>query len=103
MHNLLLGLINEHFQNILGIRLNKDEELLPSAINVCFTDPRWDIQTEVKKEGQKLIKWLKKPLNTELSTEEGRESWLKKFTGLRLATLQLASDELQFQALPSDN
>jgi hypothetical protein len=39
MHNLFLGLINEHFQNTLGIRLDKDKEPSDSTINVDFTDP----------------------------------------------------------------
>jgi Transposase family tnp2 len=103
MHNLFLGLINEHFQNILGIRLDKDKELSGSAINVHFTDPRWETKTEVeKKDCKKLLGWLRMPLNTELNTIEGQEQWLKKFSGLRLTVLQLASDELRCRALPSD-
>ena len=47
MHNLFLGLINQHFQNILGIQLNKDKEQSGSAINVYFIDPWWDTQTVI--------------------------------------------------------
>jgi hypothetical protein len=103
MHNLFLGLINEHFQNILGIRLDKDKEPSGSTINVNFTDPQWEIQTEVeKKGGKKLLEWLRKPLNTELNTKEGQDHWLKKFSGLHLTVLKLASDELGCRPLPSD-
>ena len=42
------------------------------------------------------------PLNSEINTMEGHNSWLKKFSGLRLTVLQLASDELKCQALPTD-
>ena len=102
MHNLFLGLIKEHFQNILGIGLDKDKEIR-SALNVQFTDPRWEIQTELeKKDSKKLLGWLRMPLNTTLNTADGQVYWLKKFSSLRLKVLQLASDQLGFRALPSD-
>lgn len=103
MHNLFLGLINEHFQNILGIRLDKDKEPSGPTINVDFTNPRWETQTEAeKKDGKKLLRWLRMPLNTVLTTKKGQDDWLKKFSGLRLTVLQLASAELECQPLPSD-
>ena len=103
MHNLFLGLINQHFQNILGIRLNKDKEQSGSTINVYFTNPQWDTQTEVeKKDSKRLLGWLRMPLNSEINTMEGHNSWLKKFSGLHLMVLQLASDKLKCQTLPSD-
>jgi hypothetical protein len=103
MHNLFLGLINEHFQNILGIRLDKDKEPSVSSIDVDFTDLRWESRTEAeKKDGKKLLRWLRMPLNTILDTQQGQDDWLKKFSGLRLAALRLASDELGCAALPSN-
>ena len=42
------------------------------------------------------------PLNTNLNTKEGEDFWLKRFSGLRLTVLQLASDELKCLPLPSD-
>jgi hypothetical protein len=103
MHNLFLGLINEHFQNILGIRLDKVKEQTGPTINVHFTDPRWDTLTEdEKKDAKRLVSWLRMPLNLELGTTEGRDKWLKKFSGLRLNVLQLASTEIGCPALPSD-
>ena len=42
------------------------------------------------------------PLNSEVNMMEGHNSWLKKFSSLRLMVLQLASDELKCQTLPSD-
>ena len=103
MHNLFLGLINQHFQNILGIRLDKDKEQSGSAIKVDFTDLQWDSLKEVeKKDCKRLLGWLRMPLNTELNTLEGHDNWLKKFSGLRLMVLQLASAKLKCQALLSD-
>ena len=49
MHNLFLGLINKHFQNILGICLNNNKEESGPIIDVCFTDPKWDILTKAEK------------------------------------------------------
>ena len=96
-------IVNQHFQNILGICLNKDKEQSGSTINVYFTDPRWDTQTEVeKKDSKRLLGWLRMPLNLEINMMEGHNSWLKKFSGLHLMVLQLASDELKCQTLPSD-
>ena len=103
MHNLFLGLINQHFQNILGYRLNKDKEQSDSTIKVNFMDSQWDSLKEVeKKDCKRLLEWLRMPLNMELNMMEGHDNWLKKFSGLRLMVLQLASAELKCQALPSD-
>ena len=104
MHNLFLGLINEHFQNILGIRLDKDKEQRSPTITIHFTDTQWDNLTEtVKKDSRRLLAWLRMPLNQELSTPEGYNSWFKKFAGLRLTVLQLASDEIGCPAIPTDH
>lgn len=57
MHNLILGLINEHFKNILGIWLDKDKELSGSTININFINPQWEFQKEAeKKDGKKLLR-----------------------------------------------
>ena len=103
MHNLFLGLINKHFQNILGICLNNNQEESSPVINVHFTDPRWDILTEAeKKDSQQLLAWLRLLLNQQLKTMEGYNSWFKKFSGLCLTVLELASHETECPALPSD-
>ena len=104
MHNLFLGLINKHFQNILGIHLNNNKEDSGPIIDVCFTNPEWDILTKAeKKDSQRLLAWLKLPLNQQLNTMEGYNSWLKKFSGLCLMVLRLASYKIGCPALPSDD
>ena len=103
MHNLFLGLINKHFQNILGIHLNNDQEESGPVINFHFINPRWNILTEAeKKDSQQLLAWLRSPLNQQLKTTEGYNSWFKKFSGLCLTALELASREIGCPALPSD-
>ena len=64
MHNLFLGLSNEHFQNILGIQLNNNKEQSSSTINIHFTNLQWENLTEaVKKESRRLLACLRMPLN----------------------------------------
>jgi len=104
MHNLFLGLINEHFQNILGIRLDKDKEQNSPVINVTFTNALWDgLKETEKKDSKKLLAWLRTPLNSELNTIEGHNRWLKKLSGLRLAVLELAAVEIGCRPLPTDS
>ena len=103
MHNLFLGLINEHFQNILGIWLNKDKEQSSPTINIHITNPQWENLTEaVKRKSGGLLACLKMPLNQELNTTEGYNSWFKKFAGLHLMVLQLASVKIECPVLPTD-
>ena len=103
MHNLFLGLINEHFQNILGIFLNNNKEESSPVINVHFTDLGWNTLTKAeKKDSQRLLAWLRLPLNQQLQTMKGYNRWFKKFSGLCLMVLELASHELGCPALPSD-
>ena len=75
MHNLFLGLINKHFQDILGIRLEKDLEQDAPVF--------------------RLIKYLGQPLNHDLNTEIGLDLWLKRLSNLRLPALELACSELR--------
>ena len=55
MHNSFLGLINEHFQDILGIWLNQDKEQSSSTINIHFTNLQWENLAEaVKRESRRI-------------------------------------------------
>jgi hypothetical protein len=97
MHNLFLGLINKHFQDILGIRLEKDpEEDAPApAIDLAFSDQWTQLDGEDRRHVSRLIKYLNGPLNQDLNTDIGMALWLKKLSGLRLSALELACSELQ--------
>ena len=55
-----------------------------------------------KKDSQRLLVWLRSPLNQQLKTMEGYNSWFKKFSGLHLTVLELASHKIGCPALPSD-
>ena len=56
----------------------------------------------MKRESTRLLAWLRMPLNQELNTTEGYDSWFKKFAGLHLMGLQLASVKIGCPALPTD-
>jgi hypothetical protein len=95
MHNLFLGLINKHFQDILGIRLEKDLDEVTPAIDLAFSD-RWTrLDNEDRKHVSRLMKYLAQPLNDDLNTEIGMALWLKRLSSLRLSALEFACSELQ--------
>jgi hypothetical protein len=96
MHNLFLGLINRHFQDILGIRLeNEDPDQDAPAIDLAFSDRWTQLGKEDRKHVSRLIKYLNQPLNHDLNTETGMALWLKRLSSLRLSALELACSELQ--------
>ena len=95
MHNLFLGLINKHFQDILGIRLEKDLDQEAPAIDLAFSDRWTQLDNEDRKHVSRLIKYLSQPLNDDLKTEIGMALWLKRLSSLRLSALELACSELQ--------
>lgn len=94
MHNLFLGVINKHFQDILGIRLDKDPDVDTPSIDLLFSD-RWTTMDPADKKGVvRLMKILTRPLNQDLQTEIGMALWVKRLSNLRLAALDLACSEL---------
>ena len=95
MHNLFLGLINKHFQDILGMRLEKDLDQDAPAIDLAFSD-RWTrLDNEDRKHVSRLIRYLNQPLNQDLKSEIGMALWLKRLSSLRLSALELACSELE--------
>jgi len=95
MHNLFLGLINKHFQDILGIRLEKDLDQDTPAIDLAFSDRWTQLNNKDRTQVSRLIKYLNQPLNHDLNTDVGMALWLKKLSSLRLSVLELACSELQ--------
>jgi len=95
MHNLFLGLISKHFQDILGIRLEKDHDQDAPAIDLAFSNRWTQLDKEDRRHVSRLIKYLNQPLNHDLNTEIGMALWLKRLSSLRLSALELACSELQ--------
>jgi hypothetical protein len=64
MHNLFLGLIKEHFENILGIRVEK--KVICPVVVVSLSDHWMTFTPYERKSVQKLKRWLEASMNEEL-------------------------------------
>lgn len=90
MHNLFLGLIKEHFRNIIGIGRSKKVE--NAAIVIEFSTPPADFTENERKTLKSLTTLLQKALYDEI--QEDPEKVLKKFMRMHNRTLAFACSEL---------
>ena len=102
MHNLLLGLIHEHFTGILGIQLQPDKEKDAPVLRCNFTDTWTHLAHKEQASMRRIIRWLEHPMTSQLSTEDGMAYWLKKFSNEKLVLLQLVCHELHCAPVPFD-
>jgi len=102
MHNLLLGLIHEHFTGILGIQLQPDKEKDAPVLRCDFTDTWTHLGNKEQTSMRRIIRWLEHPMSLQLSTEDGMAYWLKKFSNEKLVLLELVCHELQCAPVPFD-
>ena len=91
MHNLFLGLIQEHYE-ILGIKLEGEEDNkvvvdISPIISV-------GLSTAEQKSVNRLIGILEQSMNSALATSDGYACYEKKLLGCHLASLQLACEKL---------
>lgn len=93
MHNLFLGLIKEHFDGIIGIRLEKDSAD-QKVLEVRFSDAWHTFSDNEQKSTKKLVRWLQSPLCASLATDSGRLEWKKRFHSLHERVLSFACSEL---------
>ena len=102
MHNLFLGLIQEHFQGILGICLVKDSDSdLSPVINITLSDN--NLKDAERKSLSKVLNWLTRPMNQDLMSDAGMAKWAKKFSNIHLETLKFLCQELQCAPVPVDS
>lgn len=102
MHNLLLGLIHEHFTGILGLSLPAEKDQNPAVLRLPFSEVRMpQLSNNEQKSWQRLIRWLEQPMNQELNTLEGYEGWLSKLGKQHRSALALLCQELQVASVPS--
>jgi Transposase family tnp2 len=103
MHNLLLGLIHEHFTGVLGLSLPADKDQNPPVLRLPLSDSdAWmQLSNNEQKSWRRLIRWLEQPMNQELNTLEGYERWLSKLGKQCRSTLALLCRELQVVSVPS--
>jgi hypothetical protein len=95
MHNLFLGLLQEHFE-ILGIKLEGKEDnntvvdILPLILAEFFSH----LSTAEQKSMNRLIHILEQPMNSALDTVDGYASYEKKLMGCHASCLKLACEKL---------
>ena len=104
MHNLLLGLIHEHFTGVLGLSLPADKDEDPPVLRLPLSDPEaWmQLSNNEQKSWRRLMRWLERPMSEELNTVEGFERWLSKLGKQCRASLALMCQELQVVSIPSN-
>ena len=105
MHNLFLGLIQEHFY-ILGIR--SDEETPKKTPSLHLNIPN-NLTTQSKlsdkeqKSFDKLICTLEEPITSELRSKLGYDKYFKRFKTLHRSALELAFTTLNIPFVPIAN
>ncbi|KAK0436315.1 uncharacterized protein EV420DRAFT_1652614 [Desarmillaria tabescens] len=83
MHNLFLGLIKEHFEGVLGLRLDPKDSKKKKQKNTTILSL------------QKAIGWLEEPLQESLKTDNGWKTWHKQFNKLQGSVLIFLCSKLQ--------
>lgn len=96
MHNLFLGLVKEHFDGVLGLRLNKDEP--ERVLEIKLSDTWMDFSEKERKSVKRLKKWLEAPLNY-----EEQPNWRKRLSRCHSRALQFLCTELMCPQLPFAN
>ncbi|PPR01352.1 hypothetical protein CVT24_006317 [Panaeolus cyanescens] len=88
MHNLFLGLLKRHFQEVLGVGAEKAKTVQPIVCDVSVLDPPADsdLTAKDKKDVRKLVTLLQAPLSMGLSGTH--EQNMKKMMGFRLPALE---------------
>ena len=105
MHNLFLGLIQEHF-DILGIRSDqKTPEKIPSLrLNIphnLMTQNK--LNDKEQKSFDKLVSMLEAPITCELKSTLGYDKCFKRFNTLHHSALELACTVLNIPFMPVTN
>ncbi|PPQ82487.1 hypothetical protein CVT26_012890, partial [Gymnopilus dilepis] len=90
-HNLFLGLINEHFTNILGIRLRPFQE--KTVIDLDFRPTPLEFKECHRKDVEKVKKWLQAPYSTTFGPTQVHGT--KKLMRLSLPVLQFVCEQIR--------
>jgi hypothetical protein len=101
MHNLFLGLVQEHF-DILGIRMdNKNDKNSPAlSINISTEVMSRLIKNE-RKSMDKLIETLESPMNKELESRDGYDMYFKRLEKLHKQPLKLVFESFKLKVNPT--
>ena len=95
MHNLFLGLLQEHFE-ILGIKLEgeDDDNTVVDISPLILAETFSHLSTAEQKSMNRLIHILEQPMNSVLDTADGYAHYEKKLMGCHASCLQLAYEKL---------
>jgi len=93
MHNLFLGLIEEHF-HILGIRLDEPADKEIDISDLITPASFSDLSAAEQKLMRRLIRLLEQPLHLPLDTPEGHQFYEKKIMTCQLNCLRRACELL---------
>jgi hypothetical protein len=89
MHNLFLGLVQEHFE-ILGIQMDSKRVKKTPALSINIsTEAMSGLNTNERKSMDKLIETLESPMNKELESRDGYDMYLKRLEKLHKQSLKL--------------
>lgn len=96
MHNLFLGLIKIHFEEILGLRESKSKkkgnQFEKPAITICLSE-QWKTFSEKEQVSvEKLRRYLEGPMRDELKAD--RKIWVARLVPLHKRSLHLVCAEL---------
>ncbi|PPQ75819.1 hypothetical protein CVT26_001236 [Gymnopilus dilepis] len=90
VHNHFLGLLNEHFTNILGIRLRPFQE--KTVIDLEFSSAPLDFKESYRNQVEKAKNWLRAPYSTTFGPT--RIHGTKKLMQLTLPVLQFVCSQI---------
>jgi hypothetical protein len=89
MHNLFLGLVQEHF-DILGIQLNNTKSKTTPSIVIHIPEASINkLNEHERKSINRLINMLEAPIKNELKSQAGYDVYFKKLSTLHRAALEL--------------
>jgi len=103
MHNLFLGIVQEHYE-ILGIRLESKEP--PAAVDLSTALPPQSythLKTTEQTKMRSLIRTLEGPIRASLHTTTGWAHFEKKLSSIQTECLRLAIQRLQIPLLPASH
>jgi tnp2 family transposase/uncharacterized protein DUF4218 len=99
MHNLFLGLVQEHFE-ILGIRMDNRGKATP-ALSIKISTEMSGLDEKERKSMDKLIETLESPMNSELESQDGYDMYLKSLGKLHKQPLKLVFESFNLKVNPN--
>jgi len=101
MHNLFLGLVQEHFE-ILGIRMDNKKGKKTAALSITIsTEAMSGLNKNERESMNKLIETLESPMNKELESQDGYDMYFKRLEKLHKQSLKLVFESFKLKVNPT--